>query len=607
MQITDMLNQYNQNTATGASAAAPQQGVQQLVSAVRQMTVGNVFEGTVSSMKHGNVVLALSNGQTVSARIAGNVNLSLGQSMFFQVKSNNGTTVEIRPFTNGNLDNPTLLKALDAAGIAAEPKAIEMVNTMMEEQMPIDRKSLQEMAKALSGFAEEDVRTMVQMRRLELPLTLETIRQFSNYRNDQAAITGQFSEVLGSLSEAFGNPSMSPEEALAMAGRVWEALRPDDAFLQENAMSVEEGRWSPVHPVSAEGAAQTGSVAAGIPDGSARMGEGLTGTADAAGGLPGTPDGSGGAANVINVADEAAAAEAAAGDAPEIILQAGEGGGSGQYGAHTLGAVLDGGGMQELLEQLGRLPGLSENGRLLPDGKLDPAMSVRDFLDVLHEALGQQAPGDAVKLLFSGKAYRSLLQDSVEQQWLLRPQDVKADTVKKLYERLENQMQRMQQVIAQSGQENTPLAKAVSSLQGNVEFMNEISQMYHFVQLPLKMSGQNAHGDLYVYTNKRNLQDTEGELTAFLHLDMEHLGATDVSVRMRDRKVHTDFFMEDDRSFDLITEHSQELALRLEEQGYQCSIQVENQKKSMNLVEDFMRKDSPSAGILHRYSFDMRA
>lgn len=596
MQITDMLNQYNQNTATGATAASPQQGVQQLVSAVRQMTVGNVFEGTVSSMKHGNVVLALSNGQTVSARIAGNVTLSLGQSMFFQVKSNNGSTVEIRPFTNGNLDNPTLLKALDAAGIAAEPKSIEMVNTMMEEQMPIDRKSLQDMAKALSGFADADVKTMVQMSKLELPLTPENINQFTNYKNDQAAITGQFSEVLAGLSEVYRNPSMSPGDALAMAGRIWEALRPDDTFLQESATAVEVGRWSPVNPVSDGMAAQQAGSAADAAGNLA----GAAGqpSADAAGGV--ADDG-------IAVPPEAAAeAETAAGNEPDVILQADEGGSSGQYAAHTLGAVLDGKGLQELMKQLGQFPELAENGTLLPDGRPDPSMSVREFLDGLHEAL-QQALGDPVKQLFSGKQYRSLLSDSVEQQWLLRPQDVKADAVKKLYERLDSQMQRMQQVIAQSGQENTPLAKAVSNLQGNVEFMSEISQMYHFVQLPLKMSGQNAHGDLYVYTNKRNLQQPEGDLTAFLHLDMDHLGSTDVSVRMRDRKVHTDFFMEDDRSFDLIMEHSEELALRLEEKGYQCSVQVENRKKGMNLVEDFMKKDSPSTGILHRYSFDMRA
>ena len=99
----------------------------------------------------------------------------------------------------------------------------------------------------------------------------------------------------------------------------------------------------------------------------------------------------------------------------------------------------------------------------------------------------------------------------------------------------------------------------------------------------------------------------DGELSAFLHLDMDNLGATDVSVRMKDRKVHTNFYLEDEKSYDLIEEHMAELMQRLQEKGYSCTVQVENQFRKKNLVEDFMQQEHPSAGILHRYSFDMRA
>ena len=35
------------------------------------------------------------------------------------------------------------------------------------------------------------------------------------------------------------------------------------------------------------------------------------------------------------------------------------------------------------------------------------------------------------------------------------------------------------------------------------EFLNDLNQSFAFLQLPLKMSEQEAHGDLYVYTKKR--------------------------------------------------------------------------------------------------------
>ena len=121
------------------------------------------------------------------------------------------------------------------------------------------------------------------------------------------------------------------------------------------------------------------------------------------------------------------------------------------------------------------------------------------------------------------------------------------------------------------------------------------------------MTGQNAHSDLYVYTNKKNLQDKDGELTAFLHLDLEHLGSTDVSIQMKGKQVHTDFFLADDKSYDLIFLHMDELEERLRNKGYSCTIQVQNKEKKVKFVEDFLKKDQPSTGRLHRYSFDVRA
>lgn len=562
MQISDMLNQYNRNTATGATAASPQQGVQQLVSAVRTMTVGNVFEGTVNEMRHGQILLGLSNGQTVTARVAANVSLTVGQSMFFQVKSNDGTTVEIKPYMNGNLDNPTILKALDAAGIPADSAAVEMVNSMMEENLAIDRKSLQEMARTIAGFKGADIRTLVQMSKLDIPLTEEMITQFGNYKNDQSAITEQFQEVLNSLTQIYQSEDLSEQDALAMGNRIFTILEPSSAEVMAEAskqLVKPDGEWSPVSPIEVGADGMEEALQTGLP-----------------------------------VADK-------------VLAQTD--GGVHDYPPNTLGAVLSEEVLKELTEQLSDFPEIVENTKLFADGRLNRSLTGMDFLKELHQTLAQtELPLEASpKELFTGRGYQDILKNAVEQAWLLRPQEVKADKIKDLYQKLNHQMEQMEQIMNETGQNHTPLAKAVSQLQGNIEFMNQISQVYHYVQLPLKMSAQNAKGDLYVYSNKKNLKDQGGDLTAFLHLDMEHLGSTDVSVRMRSQKVHTDFFMGDDRSFALIQEHMEEFITRLNEKGYQCTIEVKNQEQKVDFVEDFMKKDQPGTGILHRYSFDVRA
>lgn len=595
MQISDMLAQYNRSSATGATATAPQQGVQQLVSAVREMTVGNVFEGTVNDIKNGTVTLGLANGQTVQARIAAGVQLAVGQAMFFQVKSNDGTTVEIRPYTNGNLNNPTLLKALDAAGIPAEPRMIDMVNSMMEEQMSIGRESLMDMARSISAYPDADIKSLVLMHKLDIPMSEEFIQQFENYKSDQAAITSQFDDVLESIGKLYQNENLSETEALELGSRIYQVLK-QEGSLDASAIvkdGVQKGSWSPVE-------LQEGAILEGTSELAATE---ITGTELAeAETIEETLDGV-----AVNSGEEVASEENAAQVSEEKTSSDAQG--VQYYARGSVGALFTEGQMKDFSNFLKEFPQLAGSKLFTAEGNLNGNLSTGAFLKELHRALDEimGLTGGSAKKLFSGKEYQKVLEYEVKQQWTLKPEEIKGDAVKHLYEKMENQMQKMQELVQESGQSNTSLAKAVSNLQGNIEFMNQINNAYHYVQIPLRMSNQNAHGDLFVYTNKSGVDRPDGELSAFLHLDMDNLGATDVSVRMKDRKVHTNFYLEDEKSYDLIEEHMAELMQRLQEKGYSCTVQVENQFRKKNLVEDFMQQEHPSAGILHRYSFDMRA
>lgn len=595
MQISDMLAQYNRSSATGATATAPQQGVQQLVSAVREMTVGNVFEGTVNDIKNGTVTLGLANGQTVQARIAAGVQLAVGQAMFFQVKSNDGTTVEIRPYTNGNLNNPTLLKALDAAGIPAEPRMIDMVNSMMEEQMSIGRESLMDMARSISAYPDADIKSLVLMHKLDIPMSEEFIQQFENYKSDQAAITSQFDDVLESIGKLYQNENLSETEALELGSRIYQVLK-QEGSLDASAIvkeGVQKGSWSPVE-------LQEGAILEGTSELAATE---ITGKELAeAETIEETLDGV-----AVNSGEEAVSEENAAQVSEEKTSSDAQG--VQYYARGSVGALFTEEQMKDFSNLLKEFPQLAGSKLFTAEGALNGNLSTGAFLKELHQALDEimGLTGGSAKKLFSGKEYQKVLEYEVKQQWTLKPEEIKGDAVKHLYEKMENQMQKMQELVQESGQSNTSLAKAVSNLQGNIEFMNQINNAYHYVQIPLRMSNQNAHGDLFVYTNKSGVDRPDGELSAFLHLDMDNLGATDVSVRMKDRKVHTNFYLEDEKSYDLIEEHMTELMQRLQEKGYSCTVQVENQFRKKNLVEDFMQQEHPSAGILHRYSFDMRA
>lgn len=89
-----------------------------------------------------------------------------------------------------------MLKALDTAGIPVNERTVTMVNAMMEEQMSIDKQSLMDMARAVATQPEVDVTTIVQMKKLDIPVTPEMANQFTNYKLDQSAITTQMNNFL---------------------------------------------------------------------------------------------------------------------------------------------------------------------------------------------------------------------------------------------------------------------------------------------------------------------------------------------------------------------------------------------------------------------------
>ena len=98
--------------------------------------------------------------------------------------------------------------------------------------------------------------------------------------------------------------------------------------------------------------------------------------------------------------------------------------------------------------------------------------------------------------------------------------------------------------------------------------MNQLNQMFQYVQLPLQMAGQNANGDLYVYRNKNKKMSEDGSVSAILHLDMESLGPIDVYVKLKDTRVTTNFYVADDSVIELLNDNIHILSERLEKRGY---------------------------------------
>lgn len=635
MQISDLVGQYSRNVANGTEELHGAQSVQKLVSTIGDLSAGSIFEGTINSVRGGKVTLALGNGQTITARLDGKMDLQQGSSMFFQVRANDGQTIAIRPYTElGNVSNPILLNALSAAQVPATDRTLVMVDTMMQEQMSIGRQSILDMAKLVGANPDANVQTIVQMTKLGLPVTEEMAAQFENYLSDRQALVGEMDLAAGHMMELLSDEALSPETAFSLYGKMLDIFMPGaeaadagvTAAAEQESSAAEAGAGVMAEAVGQENAATVAEAEAGAPTAAEQGTAAASAVAEEAG-----------AASTAETAGQGAAAEAETGVGVTAELT---------YGRTaetpgTVGELLSKEQIEHLGKMLRNIPALIGNEEIFAGGEqeevfvdtlseegpevaklmaqeeaaqeqpvLNEKLTAEQFLQKLGRALAQNGEfGFAgMQKLFAGKEVQTIFRSVIEKQWLLRPEELKQEhKVSGLYERLEQQLSQMEEAVRATGSTQNTFLQTASQVHGNLEFMNQMNQIYHYVQLPLKMSGQNANGELYVYANRKNLRDPDAELTAFLHLDMEQLGSTDVSVRMQNRSVRTNFYLEDDASYDLVEKHLEVLNKRLKSKGYQSSITVTHEKKDISFKENIVKKGKATVGSLHRYSFDVRA
>lgn len=578
MQISNLVSQYNNSVANGEPMTGAK-GVEKLVSSLNEMSKGMIFEGTVSSVRGNQVKLALSNGQQILARLAGKFSFEQGQSVFFQVKNNDGGTIEIKPYTvDGEGANLTLMDALKAAGLSVDGINLSMVNKMMEEHMPIDKTSLNQMYQLVQDNKDINVTTLVELKRLGIEINQVNAAQFENYANDKQAITIAMDSLIDELPNALSAEDLSMYKLVTQARDILNIVTeglPEEAFISSEASDMSQYETIMRDNQSAPVVKKHFNIA--------ELFESLNSVS--------------GESQDIHTTQKINNAPAT----DNILLQENE------TKSNTIGFLLSDKQIEELNEQVRMLlPNLQENNISLYSEDSSVVGILNDIKSMLENT---PANADTLRHLFSGEAFKLMLKEALEQQWMIKPGDLEKNPKKLdgLYDKIEKQITNMEIILKTSGVVNPKAEALADNIRGNIEFMNQINEAYTYVQVPLKMNEKNASGQLYVYTNKKSMSNPDKELSAFLHLDLEHLGGTDVSIKMLHRKVTTNFYLDSDESYALVKQFLPVLEKRLQDKGYNCELNVNSGSKQMNFVAGFLKKDLPPTGQVHRYSFDIRA
>ena len=588
--------------------------------ALSRLSNGQTVEGRVVSVETAangqrTAQIDIGNQTVISARLDSSMALAEGANVTFQVRTGMSGTISLNPLYQNTAMDSSALRALSQAGIAPDAQTLQMVREMMSSGLSIDRENVQTMARAMTEFPNAEMTTLTAMRGLDLPITENTLTQFSNYQNYQHQIISSVSDLMNGLPQAF--------TTMTQTGNAVQALDMYGALMRMFTVPEEEVIDRPyLNATAAEApAAVLGDVTSGLPGSTAgeasllpegfAFAEQAAGAAGAEAGIEEfNPFGGMDKQTAAVAAENAAVVELASGgdrtpaSAPARTLMPD---GTPVSDLPAQGAAVKETGLTEPFGALVRQVGLS--------GDVEN-MSASDLMKALSEQYRQTAHtspaiDQAWTKLFLSKEFNGLLQDTMTNQWLLRPEQVgEKENIEALYARLGKHTQQLTNLLESTLGPNTPLAQNAGNLSNNLDFMNQLNQMFQYVQLPLKMQNGNAHGDLYVYTNRRSLARDDGTVSAILHLDMEALGPLDVYLKMQDNKVNTNFYMADDAALDLVAEHIEELNERLQKRGYTMTarMMLQSEMSGEDAAVDEMLKVNPGGvGIVSEQSFDARA
>ena len=509
---------------------------------IRALVPGQTLRGEVVSREGNNAQIRLLQDVLVDAKVDADIRLELGQNITFQVK-NNGQTLNLSPLFTNMATEGTVLKALDMASLPVNENTVAMTKQLMDAGLPIDKNTLQQIWHESNAFPDAEILDLVNLHRLELPVTEENITQMASYRNLTHQLTAGIAETGESLTNMLQGlvESGDIEQAATIYSEVLELLAFEDA-----------------------------------------AGETVTGQQQTEGPLPEpgvdvtvTPE----EAEQMPVQPSATAPEAVPGQKTIIEEPTETAPDNGQTIKENPGA-----------EKTQEAPQLQNLQKLLKQG-----LETKDIpllRSILHNSKVAELPA-------------KLLAD----RWSIKPEDVESpEKVEELYQKLGKQLKGLSNLLEENGQRGSSAYQNVTNLSQNVDFLQQINQTYAYIQLPLHLrQGEHKTGELFVYTNKKNLARKDGQVSALLHLDMEHLGPLDVYVTLKDTKVSTKFYVQNDAILDYLEANMDVLTERLQKRGYDCkcetTLRTELQQTAQAMAP--LLKTEGSVPVA-QYAFDVR-
>lgn len=594
------------------------------------LKTGQTISGQVIEVDGKDIKLLLSNNQTINAKLEGNINALLGQTLSFEVKNTEDGLTSLRPlYTNLN-NSMNVTNALSSAGLPVTDNYSRMVSAMMDENMPINKQAIHDMSKQINSFKDANPETVVRLTKLGLSVNELTINQFENYKGLERQIIGNVdtiadgfakmisdslsqavkdnnitdisSKINGSLAETaegnVKNKNLLSTFLDSITGQNKDSmqLKADLALVDNEALTGEKIKadifdttkaiLELINPKDSSDTVISNEMKAFVAEFSNEM---KTFAAEFSKEFKEVLNENSGETNSDGNVTKALGRESILNELNKEILN-----------------------NQENKSDVIKFFNVNTDKEITGESVLKLSTDLLNIFNKDKNLFPYDVKTKLLKLL-SSEEFSGLVKDNISKQMLLKPEEAATSkNIEDLYSKIINNTDKALSVLESLNSKNAEIAEAANNIKENVQFMNELNHAVTYVQLPLLMNNKSAHGDLYVYTNKRSLKNNDGNISALLHLDMDNLGPMDIYVSLVNKtKLNTHFYLQDDETIDFIEKHIDYLNKRLSDKGYDLSmnVSVKNKpKEATDITEEFFKDDPKTQGsVAVKVSFDVRA
>ena len=554
---------------------------------ISQASEGQAFNGKILDITNDKVSIMLDNNTTLNARMAEAVNMNIGDTLSFLVKENNGESVFIKPFNNdaGLMKDNAILNILEHNNFSPTEKNYQIAESLMNNNMPVDKGSMQRIMQQSYKYPDASIDTLVSLNKLGLPVNETSISQYNDYMSNSHQLYNDIRNINNSIMEFSTETIMNMGEGNNISA-------PNDTIMQVlDFNNTLLGALSDAEDMA--------NIAA----------------SDALAGETGENGAEINAEKTANIADSASVEAAMQSEglqeledeaiAPAITQNVSD-------AATKLDMKPED--LNNLLNNMSKL-GLNEKA---VNEIVDKSETPLQLLNNINKAVSEQFKENPdafnineIKQFFASEDYNKVLSGGISKKLTLDTSEMKEpseidDLYKSMYEKTDKLMNAFSNSSSSAGKNMSETAK---NMQQRIDFMQDINNMYAYAQIPFRTEGNEANSELFVYMNKKKMQEAKENVSALLHLDMKFLGPTDVHVSLHGNNVHTKFYVEDEESARIIDEHMTMLEQAIKETGHTLSNEVITREPALALPENMVTHEMFGDDMeksVKRYSFDVR-